>query len=56
MVAMILISILVVIIGLQTCENLKQKFKISYYETRLKNNGIDIEHIKDMSLIEMFKA
>ena len=34
---------------------LKFKFKCAYYETRLENRGIDIDHIKNISFIGMFK-
>jgi hypothetical protein len=35
--------------------NWVKDFKISYYETKLENRGVDIEHIKDISLREILK-
>ena len=31
------------------------KFKISYYETKLKNRDVDISHIENITLTQIFK-
>jgi len=31
------------------------KFKISYYETKLKNRDVDISHVENITLIQIFK-
>jgi len=43
----------ILIIAGQYLMHLKSIYKISYYETRLKNNGIDIEAVKNKSLWSM---
>lgn len=47
------LGLLVIIIMIQYYKGLKAIYKISYYETRLENNGIDIAHVKNMSLWRM---
>lgn len=49
------LGLLLIIIMIQFYKGLKATFKISYYETRLENNGFDIAHVKSMSLWQMFR-
>jgi hypothetical protein len=35
--------------------NLKSIYKISYYETKLRNRGVDIDHVKNISFWEILK-
>jgi len=49
------IIVLVVFNGILLYCYLKNSFKIGYYETRLENRGVDISHIKKMSLWSMLK-
>lgn len=30
-------------------------FKVGYYETKLKNRGVDISHIEKMSFLDIFR-
>jgi len=34
---------------------LVKDFKIAYYEEKLKNRGVDISHIENIGLIDIFK-
>ena len=49
----ITLIVLVVIVILQYLKGLKSTYKIAYYEARLKNNGFDIDHVKNKSLWSM---
>ena len=48
------LGLLVIIVIAQYLKGLKSLYKITYYETRLEHNGIDIDHMKTKSLWAMF--
>ncbi len=52
----ILIIILSLIVIFQYFMILKSTFKIGYYEQKLENRGVDVDHVKNMSLWKMFRS
>lgn len=47
-------GICILIILCQRYRILKSIYKISYYETKLENRGVNIDDVKNMSLWAMF--
>ena len=49
----IAIGILGLVVVCQHVKMLKAHYKITYYETNLENRGVNIDHVKAMSLRKM---
>ena len=50
-----IIGFLLIYILVQAANQWKSSFKLGYYETKLENQGVDISHIKNISLQEIIK-
>lgn len=48
-----LIILIVIALALYLRESAINSYKISYYEQKLKNRGVDIEHVRNISLTQI---
>ena len=48
-----IIAILAGVVVYLLSSNMKLSYKIGYYEQKLENRNVDIEHIKNISLIRI---
>jgi len=52
----ILIGLIIVLSLLSLRDGMIKSFKISYYEQKLKNRGVDISSVENITLIEILKT
>jgi hypothetical protein len=49
----VIIALLIFIIFALGVDVLKSAYKLSYYETKLRSRGLEVDHIRDKSLWRM---
>ena len=52
----VFLAISLIFSALSLRKGMIDSYKISYYETKLKNRGVDISHIENIGLIEIIKS
>jgi hypothetical protein len=50
--AIIMITVIIAASFIKMC---KDTYKIGYYEQKLKNRGVDITHVENMSFMDIWK-